>query len=152
VILKLAISADGAVADPTGRHRWITGEESRREVHHLRAGVDAIAVGIGTVLADNPELTVRDVPQPRVAPRRVVFDNSFRIPLDAKLVTTARMVDTRIIGERSRATPDRINPLMQAGLHVAANSSLLGASRYSGHRRRSVIARRGGAAARGFLP
>jgi len=127
VILKLAISADGAVADPTGRHRWITGEESRREVHHLRAGVDAIAVGIGTVLADNPELTVRDAPQPRVAPRRVVFDNSFRLPLDAKLVTTARLIDTRVIGDRSRATPDRINPLMKAGLHVAANSSLRGA-------------------------
>ncbi len=75
VTLKLALSADGAIADPTGASRWITGPESRAEVHHLRANADAIAVGIGTVLADDPRLTVRDAPAPRVPPRRVVFDS-----------------------------------------------------------------------------
>src|SRR5207237_863099 len=57
VTLKLALSADGAIADPTGQRRWITGPESRIESHRMRAGVDAIAVGIGTVIADDPELT-----------------------------------------------------------------------------------------------
>ena len=75
--LKLALSADGAIADPSGVHRWITGAESRREVHRLRANADGIAVGIGTVIADDPELTVRDVPAPRVTPRRIVFDHEY---------------------------------------------------------------------------
>ncbi|MGH7632905.1 MAG: bifunctional diaminohydroxyphosphoribosylaminopyrimidine deaminase/5-amino-6-(5-phosphoribosylamino)uracil reductase RibD, partial [Gemmatimonadaceae bacterium] len=71
VTLKLAVSLDGAIADAAGRSRWITGERARRVVHRLRAQSDAIAVGIGTVLADDPALTVRDAPAPRVAPLRV---------------------------------------------------------------------------------
>ena len=59
VQLKLALSLDGAIADHSRQPGWLTGEHARREVHRLRAGADAIAVGIGTVLADNPELTVR---------------------------------------------------------------------------------------------
>ena len=69
---------------------WITGAASRAEVHRLRANSDAIAVGIGTVLADDPALTVRDAPAPRVAPRRVVFDSQARTPLESALVRTAR--------------------------------------------------------------
>src|SRR4051812_27967942 len=60
VTLKLALSADGAIADPSGKHRWITGPESRVEVHRLRANNDAIAVGVNTAIADDPSLTVRD--------------------------------------------------------------------------------------------
>ena len=119
VTLKLAISADGAISDPTGEHRWITGPESRREVHRMRAGVDAVAVGIGTVLADDPALTVRDSPQPRVSPRRVVFDNGLRIPLDSNLVRTARAVDTRVIASTSGAPSNKINALLAAGVRVA---------------------------------
>ena len=74
VILKLALSAEGSMVDPTGRRKWITGEGSRRDVHRMRAGVDAVAVGIGTLLADDPQLTVRDAPVPRVQPTRVMFD------------------------------------------------------------------------------
>jgi diaminohydroxyphosphoribosylaminopyrimidine deaminase/5-amino-6-(5-phosphoribosylamino)uracil reductase len=70
VILKLAISLDGRVAVP-GR-RWVTGEEARRRVHELRAEVDAVAVGMGTVLADAPLLTARDV-DARAQPRRLAF-------------------------------------------------------------------------------
>src|SRR4029079_17989375 len=74
VQLRLALSLDGALADHTRQPGWLTGEPARREVHRMRAGADAIAVGIGTVLADDPELTVRHAPAPRVAPARVVFD------------------------------------------------------------------------------
>jgi diaminohydroxyphosphoribosylaminopyrimidine deaminase / 5-amino-6-(5-phosphoribosylamino)uracil reductase len=70
VILKLAISVDGRVAAP-GR-RWLTGDESRRRVHELRAAVDAVGVGMGTVRADTPRLDARDVPVVR-QPRRLAF-------------------------------------------------------------------------------
>jgi diaminohydroxyphosphoribosylaminopyrimidine deaminase/5-amino-6-(5-phosphoribosylamino)uracil reductase len=116
VTLKLALSADGAIADVTRRQRWLTGEESRRYVHHLRAGSDAIGVGIGTVLADDPALTVRDAPPPRVAPRRVIFDSTLRTPLESVVARTARDVPTIIIAR----LPDRerIEAMSAAGVRV----------------------------------
>lgn len=91
VELKLALSLDGHSTDAAGRSKWITGENARAEVHRLRAGFDAIAVGIGTVLADDPELTVRGEGSviPRIPPVRVVFDRALRLPLDSRLVTSA---------------------------------------------------------------
>ncbi len=74
VTLKLALSADAAMADAHGKSKWITGPGARAEVHALRAGSDAVAVGIGTALADDPMLDVRDAPAPRRPPARVVFD------------------------------------------------------------------------------
>ena len=70
VILKLALTLDGRVAVPGTR--WVTGEESRRRVHELRAQVDAVAIGMGTVRADDPQLTARDVGAAR-QPRRLAF-------------------------------------------------------------------------------
>jgi len=70
VILKLAVTLDGRVAIPDSR--WVSGEESRRRVHELRAQVDAVAVGMGTVRADDPQLTARDVQAER-QPRRLAF-------------------------------------------------------------------------------
>lgn len=90
VRLKLALSLDGALSDHTRRQGWLTGPESRTEVHRLRAGSDAVAVGIGTILADDPLLTVRSFTAPRVPPVRVVFDSSARLPLDSRLVRSAR--------------------------------------------------------------
>lgn len=72
VTLKLAATLDGRVAAPDGSSRWITGEAARRDVHRLRAEADAVGVGAGTIRADDPELTVRDVPSPG-QPLRVVF-------------------------------------------------------------------------------
>jgi diaminohydroxyphosphoribosylaminopyrimidine deaminase/5-amino-6-(5-phosphoribosylamino)uracil reductase len=89
ISLKLAMSLDARIADRDGRSVWITGEESRAEVHRLRAGYDAIAVGIGTALADDPLLTVRGAVEPRVAPIRIVFDRRLRLPMDGKLVRSA---------------------------------------------------------------
>jgi diaminohydroxyphosphoribosylaminopyrimidine deaminase / 5-amino-6-(5-phosphoribosylamino)uracil reductase len=70
VILKLGLTFDGRVTRPD--RRWVTGEESRRRVHEVRAQVDAVAVGMGTVLADDPQLTVRDA-VPAAQPRRLAF-------------------------------------------------------------------------------
>lgn len=92
VVLKLAVSLDGRIAARTGASRWITGPVARARVHALRAANDAIGVGIGTALADDPELTVRDAPGRD--PVRVVFDSRLRLPLTSKLALTARRTRT----------------------------------------------------------
>jgi diaminohydroxyphosphoribosylaminopyrimidine deaminase / 5-amino-6-(5-phosphoribosylamino)uracil reductase len=125
VTLKLAVSEDERIADPTGVHRWITGVESRREVHRLRANSDAIAVGIGTVLADDPSLTVRDAPAPRIAPRRVVFDSRLRAPFDSALIRTAREIETILVARPDAPAPRR-EALEAVGAHIVAANDLLG--------------------------
>ncbi len=97
VRLKLALSLDGALTDAARSHAWLTGPAARREVHRFRADSDAVAVGIGTVLSDDPLLTVRDVEAPRVPPKRVVFDTSARLPLTSRLVRTARETPTLVV-------------------------------------------------------
>jgi diaminohydroxyphosphoribosylaminopyrimidine deaminase / 5-amino-6-(5-phosphoribosylamino)uracil reductase len=86
VTLKLAISLDGCTSTPPGESPWISGERSRELVHCWRAESDAIAVGIGTVLADDPLLTAR-IPGAR-QPLRVVFDRRARLPLGSRLLAT----------------------------------------------------------------
>ncbi|HKN66927.1 MAG TPA: bifunctional diaminohydroxyphosphoribosylaminopyrimidine deaminase/5-amino-6-(5-phosphoribosylamino)uracil reductase RibD [Gemmatimonadaceae bacterium] len=126
IILKLATSLDGGIADASRTRgsagNWLTGDESRREVHRMRAGVDAVAVGIGTVLADDPLLTVREAPAPRVPPRRVIFDSELRTPLGAGVVRGARVVPTTIIARR--AAPDRHDAMAQAGVDVRVYETL----------------------------
>jgi diaminohydroxyphosphoribosylaminopyrimidine deaminase / 5-amino-6-(5-phosphoribosylamino)uracil reductase len=130
ITLKLAISIDGAITDATRTAGWLTGPESRREVHRLRAGSDAVAVGSGTALADDPELTVRDAPLPRVAPRRVVFDSELRLPLSSRLVRTARQVPTTVVTtRRTQSAADRAPALEAAGVGVLQADSLGGALR-----------------------
>lgn len=97
VTIKVAISLDGAIAAADRERGWLTGEEARREVHRLRASADAIAVGSGTVLHDDPALTVRGVKKPRVAPLRVVFDRQGRLPLNSQIARTARRLPSVII-------------------------------------------------------
>ncbi|HEY0279559.1 MAG TPA: bifunctional diaminohydroxyphosphoribosylaminopyrimidine deaminase/5-amino-6-(5-phosphoribosylamino)uracil reductase RibD, partial [Solirubrobacterales bacterium] len=87
VVLKTAMSLDGRTATPAGASPWISGEESRGLVHVWRGELDAIAVGIGTVLADDPLLTARMGGEAR-QPVRVVFDSAARLPLDSQLVAT----------------------------------------------------------------
>lgn len=84
VILKLAATLDGKIATSTGESKWITGMASRRYVHQIRNQVDAILVGVGTALADDPELTCR-LPKGR-DPWRIVLDSHLRIPLTARLL------------------------------------------------------------------
>lgn len=87
VICKWAQTLDGAIATATGDSRWVSNERSRRWVHRLRSRVDGVMVGVGTVLADDPLLTARDVPVRRIA-RRIVIDPNLRTPLSSKLVTS----------------------------------------------------------------
>ncbi len=124
VRLKLALSLDGALSDHTRHRGWLTGPGARHEVHRLRAGSDAVAVGIGTVLMDDPVLTVRDVsPPPRVAPARVVFDTSARLPLASRLVHTAR--NERVIVVCWAPDPSHAAALEHAGVTLVHAATLL---------------------------
>jgi diaminohydroxyphosphoribosylaminopyrimidine deaminase / 5-amino-6-(5-phosphoribosylamino)uracil reductase len=87
VRLKAAISLDGAIAARSSESRWISGEESRRRAHALRAEADVVVVGVGTILADDPLLTVRDVPG--LSPLRIVLDSRLRTPVESRLVASA---------------------------------------------------------------
>lgn len=90
VIAKWAATMDGAIATASGDSKWISNEVSRGVVHELRARVDAVIVGIGTVLADDPRLTARGVKLKRVA-RRVVIDPQLKLPLDSQLIKSLRV-------------------------------------------------------------
>ena len=116
ITLKLALSLDGALTDASRSTGWLTGAQSRREVHRQRAGADAIAVGIGTALNDDPALTVRGVRQPRVAPVRVIFDRSARLPLDSRLVAT--IGDARLAVVTEGTAPARERALEGAGATI----------------------------------
>ena len=97
VTLKLATSLDGRIATASGESRWITGEEARAAVHRLRGEHDAVVVGIETVLADDPELTVRLPGYGGSQPARVVLDSQGRLPATSKLVRTAGEHPTYLI-------------------------------------------------------
>ena len=116
ITLKLALSRNGRMNDPSGERRWISNEQSRAEAQRLRANVDAIAVGIGTVRADDPQLTARGSIRPRVAPLRVIFDRNADTPLESKLVKTARDVPTVVFAHRPTVT--RLAALHNAGVDV----------------------------------
>jgi diaminohydroxyphosphoribosylaminopyrimidine deaminase/5-amino-6-(5-phosphoribosylamino)uracil reductase len=117
VALKLALSLDARIADHAGRSLWITGDAARAETHRLRAGYDAVAVGAGTALADDPLLTVRGAVLPRVAPARVVFDRSLRLSPASRLARSA--AETPVIVVTSQAADAvRRAALEAAGVRV----------------------------------
>lgn len=119
VSLKLALSLDGRIATRTGESKWVTGPDARAKVHLLRSRNDACAIGIGTALADDPRLTVRDAPGE--SPLRVVFDTKLRTPMGSRLVQTAREIPTLVLcGEE--APPDIEAELVQAGVEVLRTS------------------------------
>jgi diaminohydroxyphosphoribosylaminopyrimidine deaminase/5-amino-6-(5-phosphoribosylamino)uracil reductase len=109
VLFKSAMSLDGKVATQRGDSKWISGEASRRQGHYWRAECDAVVVGIGTALADDPQLTARVEGVDR-QPRRVVFDALARLPLTGKLVSDARTTPLTVVVSRAapRAATDAL--------------------------------------------
>ncbi|HSJ09511.1 MAG TPA: bifunctional diaminohydroxyphosphoribosylaminopyrimidine deaminase/5-amino-6-(5-phosphoribosylamino)uracil reductase RibD, partial [Longimicrobiales bacterium] len=116
VTLKLAQSLDGAIAERPGTRSRLTGADANGEVHRLRAQHDAILVGIETVLADDPLLTVRDVPC-IAPPLRIVLDTDARLPLDSQLVRTLEQAPA-CVACASDVPSERVQALEQAGVRV----------------------------------
>jgi diaminohydroxyphosphoribosylaminopyrimidine deaminase / 5-amino-6-(5-phosphoribosylamino)uracil reductase len=102
ILFKAAMTLDGKVATRAGDSKWISSEQSRRRAHRWRAECDAVAVGIGTALADDPQLTAR-VESVARQPRRIVFDATARLPLDSQLVAAAHEIPLTVVV--SRAAP-----------------------------------------------
>ncbi len=100
VVFKSAMTLDGKVATSSGDSQWISGESSRARAHRWRAESDAVAVGIGTALADDPRLTARIEGVAR-QPRRVVFDSEARLPLDSQLVRGVAEVPLTVVCSRA---------------------------------------------------
>ena len=117
VTLKVAASLDGKIATRTGESRWITGESARRRVHQLRNEVDAVLVGIGTVLRDDPLLTTRLGIADQRDPTRVIVDNLARLPLRAKVVNRASTAPT-ILAVSQMAPRTKLEALEREGVQV----------------------------------
>jgi len=117
---KWAMSLDGKIAANTGDSRWISNAASRAVVHQLRGRMDAILVGIGTVLADDPMLTARPA-GPRTA-LRIVVDSSARLPLASQLVQTAAQVPVLVIVTPA-APSERCEAMRAAGVEVVVIES-----------------------------
>ena len=117
VILKSAMSLDGKIATATGQSQWITGPEARERVHQMRNEVDAILVGAGTVLADNPRLTTRLKKGKGRNPARVILDAKAEVPLKARVFQHASR--DRVIYITSRkASALRLNRLRKTGIET----------------------------------
>ncbi len=112
---KWAMSLDGRIASRSGQSKWISNEASRAVAHRLRGRMDAIAIGIGTALADDPLLTARPA-GPRLA-TRVVFDSSARLPLDSQLVRTAGTAPLLVV-VGPRASAENVSCLRGEGAEV----------------------------------
>src|ERR1700734_1776810 len=120
VLFKSAMTLDGKVATRSGDSMWISGEGSRELAHRWRASVDAVVVGIGTALADDPQLTARPSGRPaapEAQPRRVVFDSLGRLPLGSQLVTAAADIPLTVVVSRAAARSDT-DALEAAGAQV----------------------------------
>ncbi len=119
VILKLAVSADGMIGRREGERMMITSPPALTAVQAMRAEADAVAIGIGTVLVDDPRLTVRLPGLEKRSPLRVVLDATARLPLQSKLVATAREVPVVAV-TGPEAPAERKEALGEAGVRIIA--------------------------------
>jgi len=150
VVLKMAMSLDGQTSTASGDSPWISGPESRELVHKWRAESDAIAVGIGTALTDDPLLTARpvadggpaDLKSPR-QPLRVIFASQARLPLDSQLLQTLDQAPVLVVAAPD-APSDRISALRAAGADVLQTNGLEPALRELGARNITSLFLEGG--------
>jgi diaminohydroxyphosphoribosylaminopyrimidine deaminase/5-amino-6-(5-phosphoribosylamino)uracil reductase len=112
VILKTAMTLDGKIATHSGKSKWITSEDSRKLVHQIRDEVDAIMVGIGTVIKDDPSLTTRLLDGNGRDAMRIILDSHARIPLDSKILNLNSNAKT-IVAITSSAPQERIEQIKQ---------------------------------------
>jgi diaminohydroxyphosphoribosylaminopyrimidine deaminase/5-amino-6-(5-phosphoribosylamino)uracil reductase len=129
VILKAGMTLDGKIATTFGKAQWITGKQSRQDVHDLRSRVDAVLVGIGTVLADNPALTARigshlNKPASK-QPLRIVVDSVLRIPTTATILSMQERAKT-IVATTASASASRKRALLKRGIEVLTLPSAQG--------------------------
>ena len=122
VVLKAAMTLDGKIATATGESQWITGAKARTHVHQLRRRVDVIAVGVETVLKDDPQLTVRVSGGKRSAPgvrqpARLVFDSRLRISFGARVLRGIEQAPT-IVATTKLASPRKVERLRKMGVQV----------------------------------
>ncbi|HEX6454989.1 MAG TPA: bifunctional diaminohydroxyphosphoribosylaminopyrimidine deaminase/5-amino-6-(5-phosphoribosylamino)uracil reductase RibD [Solirubrobacterales bacterium] len=141
VVLKMAMSLDGQTTTSPGDSPWISGPESRDLVHEWRAESDAIAVGIGTVLADDPLLTAR-IDGAR-QPLRVIFDSQARLPLDSQLLKTLDQTPVLVVAAPD-APSDRTSALENAGAEVLVATGIESALRELGARNITSLFLEGG--------
>jgi diaminohydroxyphosphoribosylaminopyrimidine deaminase / 5-amino-6-(5-phosphoribosylamino)uracil reductase len=141
VVLKMAMSLDGETATAPGDNPWISGPESRELVHRWRAESDAIAVGIGTALTDDPLLTARI--EGARQPLRVIFDSQGRLPLDSQLLKSLDQAPV-LIASGPEAPSDRISALREAGAEVLQTNGLEPALRELGARNVTSLFLEGG--------
>ncbi len=143
VTLKLAMSLDGRTATARGDSPWISNERSRALVHRWRAASDAIAAGIGTVLADDPLLTARD-PDAARQPVRVVFDRQARLPLDSQLLRTLDQSPLLVVTSAD-ADSGRRSALRKAGAEIIVADDIRSALGGLGSREITSLFLEGGA-------
>lgn len=123
VTLKLATSLDGKIALANGQSKWITGPESRAEVHRMRAAHQAILTGIGTILADDPEFTARTAPPAERQPDLIILDRQGRVPMTAKVFAEpSRQVVLRASKDLAAALSGYETVMIEAGAEIAASA------------------------------
>lgn len=120
VTLKLATSLDGKIALGNGQSKWITGPESRAEVHKMRAAHPAILTGVGTILADDPDFTARTDPPPEQQPDLIVLDRTGRMPMGARVFAADRQVILRSCTTIADALDGYDRIMIEAGAQIAA--------------------------------
>jgi diaminohydroxyphosphoribosylaminopyrimidine deaminase/5-amino-6-(5-phosphoribosylamino)uracil reductase len=129
VTLKAGMTLDGQLATASGESQWITGVSSRREVHQLRSHVDAVMIGLGTVLADNPSLTARTGPRfeqltPR-QPLRIIVDSRLRTPFKAQVLAQQDKAKTIIVTTAAAPAARRL-ALQKKGIEIHTLPALQG--------------------------
>jgi diaminohydroxyphosphoribosylaminopyrimidine deaminase/5-amino-6-(5-phosphoribosylamino)uracil reductase len=123
VLMKTAMSLDGKISTYTGESRWISGEESRKQVHELRAKYSAIMVGVNTVIQDDPELTCRI--EGGRNPIRVILDSKLRIPITSKIVESAKEIKTIVVATNKAPKKNGIM-LEKKGINILLTNEIEG--------------------------